>query len=78
MSTGMVAGEVEMRKVFEETTTRNVVAITDYTKNTREIVRKLEKDVEKQNEILRQYDDKFEELKKQIVVLQTKLFSGGF
>jgi predicted RNase H-like nuclease (RuvC/YqgF family) len=73
----MEAGEKEMRQVFEDVTTNNVKTVVAYTKDTREILRKLEKKVEKLNELIRQYDKRFEEMKKQIVVLQTKLFAGG-
>lgn len=74
---GMAAGELEMRKAFEEVTTRNVKTISAFSQETREIVRKLEEEVKKQNKLLSQYDQKFADIKQQIVVLQAKLYSGG-
>jgi hypothetical protein len=41
----MEAGEKEMRKAFEEVTTRNVQAAINYSTETRKIVRELEKKV---------------------------------
>lgn len=73
----MDAGELELRKVFEEVTTRNVTTVIDFSKVTREIVRDLEKRIEKQDKLLRLYDERFAEMQKQLVVLQTKLYSGG-
>jgi hypothetical protein len=66
-----------MMQVFEEVTTRNVKAVVQHANLTRDLVKELETKVKSLDGLVRQYDAKIELLQKQIVVLQTKLFSGG-
>jgi len=69
--------EKELRKAFEDVTTNNVKAILDHGNNTRKFIRNLEDRVAKQEELLRQHDDRFQMMQNQITLLQTKVFSGG-
>jgi len=69
--------DVDIRKIFEETTTRNVKAGIDHGNETRNIVRELEGTVGKLQAQIRLQDEKFKEIKKQLGIIQTKVFSGG-
>lgn len=73
----MEAGETELRKAFEEVTTRNVRAVLDHANTSRDLVRHLENKVVLLEGLLRQYDDKLEALQKQITSLQMKVYAGG-
>ena len=73
----MAAGDREVLKALEENTTRNVKAVVAHANLTRDVVRQLEKKVKDLDNLVRQYDKKFELLQKQIAALQTKLYSGG-
>ena len=73
----MEPGELELRKAFEEVTTKNVKAILEYSKTTRagmreleEKIVKLEKQVIAQNEII-------ESIKVQLANVQTKVYREG-
>lgn len=73
----MDAGEKELRKAFEETTVRNVQASIDHSNNTRKTVLELKKEVEELKDFVAQYNKRFEEMTKQLSVLQTKVYAGG-
>jgi peptidoglycan hydrolase CwlO-like protein len=73
----MAAGDKEILESLQETTTRNVKAVVAHANETRDLVRELEEKVRHLDGLVRQYEQKFELLQKQIAVLQTKLFSGG-
>jgi len=77
MSEVFESGEREMKKAFEEVTTRNVKTMIAYSKDTREIVRSLEAKVALLEEYNRNQTIMIEALKKQLASIQTKLFSGG-
>lgn len=73
----MEAGEVELRKAFEEVTTRNVQAAVNYSNETRKIVRLLEEKMLHLEELSRAKDKEISVLRQQISVLQQKLYMGG-
>ena len=73
----MESGELELRKVFEDVTTNNVKATVAHCNETRKMMRVLEEKVILLEGALRQYDEKIEDLKKLVVNLQMKLYSGG-
>jgi len=73
----MEAGEKELREVFEKTTINNINAIIAYNDQTQELIKQLEKHVKDLDGIIRQYDATIDNLKKQIAVIQTKVFQGG-
>ena len=73
----MAAGDKEVLEVFQEVTTRNVKAVVAHSNQTRDMVRELENKIKSLDGLVRQYDEKIDMLQKQIVVLQTKLYSGG-
>ena len=73
----MEAGEKELRVIFEKTTIRNIQAIISYNDLTQKLVRELEKKVKDLDGIIRQYDAKFENMTKQLVALQTRIYAGG-
>ncbi|HEX9817796.1 MAG TPA: hypothetical protein VGA89_02805 [Patescibacteria group bacterium] len=73
----MSAGDKEILEAFQETTVRNVQAVVVHTNATRDLVKELEKKVERLDGLVRQYEEKIENLKQQLVVLQTRVFSGG-
>jgi len=77
MKEEMEAGEFEMRKHFEELTTRNVLASVKYANETRKIVRDLEKKILHLEKMSQQKDKMFGEMRLQISTLQQKLYSGG-
>lgn len=73
----MEAGEKELRKVFEEVTTRNVNTIKDYTTDTRNLVRDLENEVKQLKKLVMSRDEEFRGLQAQIANIQQKLYSSG-
>lgn len=73
----MEPGEKELREIFEKTTINNIKAIISYNEQTQEMVRTLEAHVKNLDGVIRQYDSLIENLRKQIAVLQTKVFKGG-
>lgn len=73
----MEPGEKELRQIFEKTTSNNIRSIIAYNTHTQDLVENLEKKVGNLDGVVRQYDTTIDNLKKQIVVLQTKIFQGG-
>jgi uncharacterized protein Yka (UPF0111/DUF47 family) len=73
----MEPGEKELREIFERTTISNIKAIISYNDQTQELVKMLEKKVEDLDGIIRQYDTAIDNFRKQLAVLQTKIFQGG-
>lgn len=73
----MEAGEKEMRKAFENVTTRNVKAAVAHSNETRKIVRELEDMVHRLEGTLREQDKKIEMYKQQITSLQAKIYREG-
>ena len=73
----MEAGENEMRKVYEEVTTRNVHASIDYSNETRKIVRELEEKVLHLEGLMREQNNTIAQLTQKISIVQGKLYSGG-
>ena len=73
----MEPGEKELRQIFEKTTINNLKSIREYNEFTQKLVRELQEHVEDLDGIIRQYDSSIENIKKQLTVLQTKIFQGG-
>lgn len=77
MGTGMEAGELEIKKVFEEVTRNNVKAAVEHGNETRKIVRGLEKKIVLLEEKSLQQDKTIGELRNQIVNIQMKMYQLG-
>ena len=73
----MEPGEKELRKVFEETTTRNVTAAIGHGNETRRLVRELENKIKVLEGTIDQYKEKLEFLQKQITGLQQRAYING-
>ena len=73
----METGEKELRKAFEETSTRNINAAIAHGNETRKLTRTLEDRVKLLEEKEIQNKNTIEELRKQIQTLQIKLYTGG-
>ncbi len=73
----MEAGEYESRKAFEQVTTNNVRIVIGYSKETRDLQRKLEEKVTLLEKQLRNQALTIEDLRKLIANLQVKVFGGG-
>lgn len=73
----MDAGEKELREIFEKTTIANIRAIIAYNEQTQELAKQLESHVKDLDGVIRQYDAVIDNIKKQLTVLQTKVFKGG-
>ena len=73
----MESGEKEMRKVFEETTTRNVMANVEFSNDTRKLVRELQENIDSTNNNFQALTEKVKQLQSQITYLQTIMFRGG-
>ena len=73
----MESGELETRKIFEETTTNNVKTGINFANDTRRLFRELEDKVTHLSNIVRQQEETIDALRLSLVVIQTKLFSGG-
>jgi predicted RNase H-like nuclease (RuvC/YqgF family) len=77
MSEVFESGEKEMKKAFEEVTTRNVKTVIEYSKKTREIVREMELEIKRLGAELSAQKAIIEQFKIQLAGVQTKLFSSG-
>lgn len=73
----MGAGDKEIRKAFEEVTTRNVKAAVNHSNDTRKIVRDLEAKILHLEEISRAKDNVINDMRQQISLIQQQLYSGG-
>lgn len=73
----MEEGELQLRQAFEETTTKNVRTISDYTTETRKLVRDLEQTVHELKNMIVQRDKEIGELRQQVSILQSKVYAGG-
>lgn len=73
----MEAGELEIKKAFEEVTTKNVRTIQDYTTETRNLVRVLEESVKQLKNMIAQRDVDLASIKQQLSLIQAKQYSGG-
>ena len=73
----MEAGEVELRKAFEEVTIKNVQTVINYSKDTRDIVRTLETNIKHLQNNLLSANTEISQLKTQLSIVQAKLFAGG-
>lgn len=69
--------EQELRKAFEEVTTRNVKAVVEHSNETRRIVREFEDKITTLVNRVRQYDDRLNILQTQLSALQARTFAGG-
>lgn len=77
MSNDMEAGELELRKVFEETTTNNVLAAVSHGNETRKLLREIEDKVKHLDDLIRSKDAETELIKKQLSSIQQKLYKDG-
>ena len=69
--------EEQLRKAFEEVTTKNVTMNVDYSKKTREIVNELSEKIERLQNIVLSRNEQIDQMQIQIAqLLQTK-FNGG-
>jgi len=73
----MVAGEKELRQVFEESTTKNVKAGIDYANDTRMVVRELEAKVKMMENQIQEQNKRLDEYRNQLSFIQQKLYAGG-
>ena len=73
----MTGTEVELRRAFEGTTTRNVKTIERYSNDTRKIVRELETKIKGLEHTIETQNENIKNLKTQLSAVQTKVFSGG-
>ncbi len=73
----MDPGEKQLREIFEKTTISNIKAVIAYNDQTQALIKQLEKHINDLDGIIRQYDDKFENMKNQLVALQTRVYAGG-
>lgn len=73
----MESGEIELRKVFEEVTTKNVKTIQEYSTSTRTIVRELENKVKNLQDKLLQQTEEISILRQNLSNIQAKMFRGG-
>lgn len=73
----MKPGEKEQKLAFEEVTRRNVIAVVSHSNETRKLLNELTEKVQSLQDLIMSRDTQINLLKKQIVVLQTKIFAGG-
>lgn len=69
--------EKELRKAFEEVTTKNVKAILQFSTETRKMLRVLEDKAIKLEEMVRNQNTVIEELRLQLSSIQMKVYNGG-
>lgn len=73
----MEAGEKEVRKIFEDMVTDNVKRVVEHSNETRNIVRELEKKVERLERVTLAQNETIEQLRNQLAAVQTIVFRGG-
>ena len=69
--------EKEFRRIFEQTTTRNVRAAIDFGNDTRQLVHRTEERLEKLEAHNRILSEQIEQFRVMLAGVQSKLFSGG-
>lgn len=70
-------GELELRKIFEDVTTKNVRTIIEFTQDTRKLFRELSDVVDNLRKQLDVQNKTIAQLRLELTNVQTKLFSGG-
>lgn len=73
----MEAGERELRKAFEEVTTRNVKAILDHNNETRKMVIELINKINTLEGKVREQDGTISQLRMMLSTIQAKVYQGG-
>jgi len=73
----MEAGELELRKVFEEVTRKNVQVTIEYSKDTRRLVRELEIEIKNMRNTILSKSQEISMLKTQIAQIQGQLYQKG-
>jgi predicted nucleic acid-binding Zn-ribbon protein len=73
----MEPGELEHRKAFEETATKNIKTVVDYSTDTRRIVRELQIKVDSQDKQIVLLNQLINDLRAQLATTQAKLYKGG-
>lgn len=73
----METGELELRKAFEDVTTKNVKIVVDYSTQTRELVRDLSQELKELKQMLVTRDVELAQLKQQISVVQGQIYIRG-
>ena len=71
------AGEKELRLDFERATRQNVIAIRDYSVETRNILRKMLEEITALKSIVGNYEAQVSELRKQLSILQERFYKAG-
>lgn len=70
-------GEVQLRKVFEDTIRNNLNTVIDFSNDTRNQIKESRKEVKALSNMVITQSKTIEQLKKQLAVIQQKLYSGG-
>lgn len=73
----MEAGEKELRKVFEDVTTRNVTAVVDHSNETRKLIRELEDKIKSLENMVLNQQQLVAEMRSQLAFVQAKIYAGG-
>lgn len=73
----MRPGEVELRKIFEETTIHNVTLCVNHSNQTRALLRDFQKEVQNLKNIVVNRDRQIEQMQKQIAMLLQDKFKSG-
>ncbi|HLD92113.1 MAG TPA: hypothetical protein VI795_01815 [Patescibacteria group bacterium] len=68
---------IHNREEFEESATESLKAEVDKARQTRDKIRLLEDNIIKKEENIRNYKATFEELTKELVIIQAKMYAGG-
>lgn len=73
----MEAGEMELRKTFEEVTKNNVQATIDFSNETRKMFRDLEDKVKHLEKVIINQNNLIEGFRGQLANVQATLYAGG-
>ena len=73
----MEAGEKELRKAFENVTTNNVKAILEHSNKTRKLIRKLEENIKRLENIVIAQNSIIDNFRIQLAAIQTQIYGGG-
>lgn len=73
----MEPGELEIKKAFEETTTKNVRTVIAYSNETRALIRKLEEQIKNQQNAIIVINQTTNRLQQQLATVQAQLYAKG-
>lgn len=73
----MESGELELRKVFEEVTTKNVKTVIQFSQDTRKLLREAQEEIKHLRNVILNREEQLSQLQQQVGQLLQKSFNEG-